>query len=195
MAKDNEDVAEQVSRVVQECIEQGLDVELDGLGTLRPNPSGGIEFLAEEGYRVFLAYVREDLQTVTQLHDDLAIAGLSPWLDKKRLLPGQDWKRSIERAISVSDFFVPCFSRKSVQKRGLFQYELRYALDCAAEMPLDDLFILPVRFEECPLPRRISSSLHYVDMFPHWNAGLRRLLSSSAEEAELRQERGSKLRV
>ena len=63
------------------------------------------------------------------LFQDFQNHGFDPWLDRKKLLPGQNWPRSIEEAIETSDFFVPCFSHRSVNKKGGFQAEIRYALD------------------------------------------------------------------
>ena len=65
-----------------------------------------------------------------------------------------------------------CLSRKAIQKKGQFQAELRYALDCASRMPLDDIYLVPVRLEECPVPVRISREIQYVDLFPDWEAGV-----------------------
>ena len=83
------------------------------------------------------------------------------------------------RAIDVSDAFVACFSPRSILKRGQFQSELRYALDCARKRPLQEsveaAFVIPLRFEECAVPRRISDQVQYVDLFPHWDHGVRRI--------------------
>ena len=108
---------------------------------------------------------------------------MHPWLDKMKLMPGQNWPRAIERAIGISDFFIPCFSRRSVQKKGQFQSELRYALECATRLPLDDIYIIPVRLEECHVPTRIKEHLQYVDLFPDWNGGVRRVLGAIRKQA------------
>jgi hypothetical protein len=34
--------------------------------------------------------IEEDLATATKLYDRLAQAGFDPWIDKKKLLPGQN---------------------------------------------------------------------------------------------------------
>ena len=95
-----------------------------------------------------------------------------------------------ERAIEVSDIFVACFSPRSVLKRGQFQSELRYALDCARKRPLseplDAVFIIPVRLEECAVPRRISDQVQYVDLFPDWDKGIRRLVKAIHRSARAR---------
>ena len=97
-------------------------------------------------------------------------------MDRKKLLPGQNWPRSIDQAISVSDFFVACFSQRASGKRGSFQSELRFALDCARRLPLEEVFFIPVRLEECRLPPRIMREFEYVDLFPGWEKGLGRIL-------------------
>ncbi len=53
---------------------------------------------------------------------------------------------------------------------------LSTTLDCAQRMPLDHVFLIPVRLDECRIPTRISREVHYIDMFPDWDAGLERIL-------------------
>jgi hypothetical protein len=178
-----------VGRILKQCLETGRSVEIDGLGKFRPLSDGRFEFLAETQPQVFLGYVEEDLASVRELSDELQAAGFNPWLDKQKLLPGQNWPRSIHRAISISDFFVPCFSRRSTYKRGTFQSELRYALDCAVQLPLDEIFIVPVRLEKCELPKRITDQIQYVDLFPDWQKGLKRVVATMRKQVKLRVKR------
>ncbi len=111
-----------------------------------------------------------------RLYDALEAGGFSVWMDvQEALTSAQNWPRAIESAIETSDFFVACFSSASVNKRGGFQAEVRYALDCARRMPLDDIFVAPVRLDECRVPRSIQRELQYVDLFPDWQRGVRRL--------------------
>lgn len=167
--------AEQIARLVSLCLQEGAAVEVDGLGVFRPG-AGGFRFEPAPNPKVFIAYVQEDLKTAERLYDAFRQHGLDPWMDRKKLIPGQNWPRAIERAIDVSDFFVACLSRRAVRKRGQFQAELRYALDCARRQPLDRIYLIPVRLEECPVPLRISREVQYVDLFPDWEAGLRQVL-------------------
>ena len=101
-------------------------------------------------------------------------------------MPGQNWTQSIERAIADADAFVACFSPRSVSKRGQFQSELRHALECAAKRPLDDVFLLPVRLEPCVVPQRIASQVQYVDLFPDWERGVKRIVRSIRRAARAR---------
>jgi len=165
-----------VARILREALENGRAVEIDGLGTFLPGRERGFRFVAQTKPRVFIAYVEEDLGPVKKLYDVFERRGLRPWLDKKKLMPGQNWPRAIERAIETSDFFLACFSGRSTTKRGAFQSELRYALTCASRIPLDEIFFIPVRLEDCPIPGRISKQLQYIDLFPDWETGVNKVL-------------------
>ena len=132
------------------------------------------------------AYVQEDGACVERLFEELERAGFRPWMDRRKLLPGQNWPRSIEEAIETSDFFIACFSRRSVDKKGGFQAEIRYALDCARRVPLDAIFLVPVRLDDCRVPRPIRRELQYLDLFPDWDRGVRRLTALLRRETRKR---------
>ena len=180
-----------IARIVRRCLAEGASVEIDGLGVFQPSAGkSGFRFVARNRARVFLAYAAEDLAKVRKLYSALSAAGFDPWLDKKKLLPGQNWPRSIETAIETSNFFIACFSKRSVAKRGCFQSELRYALECAGRVPLDEIFLLPIRFEECDVPRRVTRHLQYVNLFPDWDTGVRDLVRAMREQMAARRVRG-----
>jgi hypothetical protein len=85
-------------------------------------------------------------------------------MDKKNLLPGQDWKTEIEKAIRGSDIFLACLSNHSVNKTGFVQAELKRALDVADLMPEGKIFIIPVRLDDCPVPYKLQG-LQWVNYF------------------------------
>jgi hypothetical protein len=161
-----------VARIVRQALEQGTTVEIDGLGTFLPGRKCGFRFVAQAKPRVFIAYVEEDLQAAEKLYQAMERHGFRPWLDKKNLMPGQSWPRAIETAIHTSEFFVACFSHRSSCKRGNFHSELRYALACAEKVPLDETFFIPLRLDDCIVPRRVARRIQYLDMFPNWNVGI-----------------------
>jgi hypothetical protein len=170
---------EQILAIVRRALDRGQTVEIDGLGTFRPTHHGherGYDLIPETRPRVFVAYVQEDLPLARRLRDGIAAAGCAAWLDKDKLLPGQNWVRAIRRAVELSDAFVACFSQRSIAKRGQFQDELRWALQCAQRMPLEETFLVPVRFEPCEVPQRIAEQVQYVDLFPDWDAGVKKLI-------------------
>ena len=58
--------------------------------------------------QIFLAHAKEDKEAVIELYDRLKEAGYKPWLDKKDLIPGQNWLSEIPRAIKESQLFIAC---------------------------------------------------------------------------------------
>jgi hypothetical protein len=174
--------SERLAAIVRQCLREGKCVEIDGLGLFVPDGET-FRFEASTSPRVFLAYVQEDGEAANHLFNDLKANGFDPWLDRRKLLPGQNWPRAIETAIDSAHFVVACFSRNSVRKTGGFQAEIRYALDCARRLPLDDVFLIPVRLDDCRLPARIRREIHYVDLFPDWRKGLDTLLAILREQA------------
>jgi hypothetical protein len=176
----------EVSRLLMRCLEEGKPVEIDGLGVFRPKNNGGYEFLPETRPQVFIAYVVEDSIHADRLFADLESQGFDPWMDRRKLLPGQNWPRSIERAIDNSHLFIACLSSNSVSKRGRFQAELRYALDCASLIPQDETFFIPARLDNCRVPASISGVIQYVDLFPDWSRGFSRILTMAKKQTRLR---------
>jgi hypothetical protein len=176
-----------VVRVVREALAHGARVDIDGLGSFVPTEDGKFDFVGRSLPKIFITYVHEDAPAAERLYKDLRAAGFDPWTDRRKLLPGQNWPRAIEDAIAVSDFVIPCFSRQSIRKKGGFQAEIRYALDCAQRVPLDQVFLIPVRLENCCVPTRIQKEVQYVDLFPDWDTGFRRILRILKAETKARK--------
>jgi hypothetical protein len=114
--------------------------------------------------KIFLSYVRKDKERVEQLYDKLSKAGYKPWMDTHDVLGGQLWRSSIEQAIKSADFFLACLSRRSVSKRGYLQKELRDALSIWNEKLPEDIFLIPVRLEDCKVPASLSQ-FQWIDLF------------------------------
>lgn len=180
----------EVARLVLKCLKEGTAVEIDGVGIFRPDGSGGYDFRAETRPLVFLAYAAEDLPLAERIYEALEKLGFEPWLDKRKLLPGQNWPRAIERAIEASSFFVACMSHRSVTKRGRFHAEMRYALDCASMQPLGETYFIPIRLDDCEVPMEIQRSYQYLDLFPDWEKGFNHLVDVMRQQE--RRERRKK---
>lgn len=117
--------------------------------------------------RVFLCHASQDKPVVRELYQRLlAEEWIDPWLDEEKLLPGQDWDLAIEYAVEGADAVIVCLSKNSVNKEGYVQRELRYVLDLALEKPEGKIFIIPLRLEDCQIPRRLRS-WQYADYFPY----------------------------
>jgi hypothetical protein len=102
--------------------------------------------------QIFLAHASEDKDAVRRLYARLARRGFKPWLDEIDLIPGQNWRVEIPKAIKQSDAFVACLSRRSVEKTGYVQKEFRLALDAYAEKPPESIYIIPVKLDDCEVP-------------------------------------------
>ena len=169
-----------LSKTIRRKLERCGTAEIEGLGVFTRDDGGNISFQHSFQHsrraRIFIAYAKEDGVIAEHLFRDLTAHGFAAWLDNHRLLPGQNWQQRIEDAIASSDFFVACFSRQSVRKRGGFQAEIRHALHYAASLPIDDVYFIPVRLDPCRVPLRIQRETQYVDLFPDWNTGFSRVL-------------------
>ena len=115
--------------------------------------------------RIFVSYARPDVQIIGQVVRFLHVAaGFDIWFDLHDLLPGHDWRLVIEREIARARLLVLCLSSKSVDRTGVFQKELRLALEQAELRPRGEMFILPIRLNPCPTPPDIAR-WHVLDMY------------------------------
>jgi hypothetical protein len=105
---------------------------------------------------VFLCHAREDAESVRKINSYLRQHSILTWLDKQDLLPGDNWQRKIEEAIESSDFVLVFLSQKSIQKRGTYQREIKYAFDQMKERPSNEGYIIPILLEDCEPPREFK---------------------------------------
>lgn len=108
--------------------------------------------------RVFLCHASQDKPIVRELYQRLLAEGwIDPWLDEEKLLPGQDWDMEIEKAVESADVVIVFLSSNSVSREGYIQKELRYVLDMALEKPEGAIFVIPLRLDDCQIPRRLRA--------------------------------------
>lgn len=132
---------------------------------------------------IFLGHASEDKPQAAVLYHRLRAEGLSPWLDAVDLIPGQNWRDEIPKAIKSAGVFLACLSKRSVAKEGYVQREFRYALSVYAERPPGSIYLIPVRLDDCEVPHiRLSElevnmlDLQWVDLFA--DNGFERLLKA-----------------
>lgn len=131
--------------------------------------------------KVFISYSSGDREQVQKIYEHLLSLGADPWYDQEDLLPGQNWDMEIRKGLDEADMILLCLSKKSVNKEGYVQKELRLALDRGLEMPDGRIFLIPARLEECDLPFSLKS-YQWVDLFtPN---GMDRLIKSLNIRAE-----------
>jgi len=113
--------------------------------------------------QVFLIHAHSDRVTVHKLHQRLVRDGINAWLDAEQLQPGEDWQKEIRRAILKSDTVIVCLSNAFNKQHGYRHEELKLALE-KANLLVDEIYIVPVRLEECDMPESLRH-LHRVDLF------------------------------
>lgn len=106
--------------------------------------------------KIFISYAKEDIVFAEKLYDFLENCGYKPWLDKRKLLPGQLWKLEIQKALKDANYVILLLSEVSVQKRGYVQREFKYALEYFEEKLEDDIYLIPIKINKCEVPDSLS---------------------------------------
>jgi len=125
--------------------------------------------------RIFLCHSSGDKPEVRNLYQRLSSDGFDPWLDEENLLAGQDWELEIEEAVQTSDIVIVCLSHKAITKAGYVQKEINDALKVAEKEPEGTIFLIPLKLEECNVPKRLQR-WHWINLFEEKGYG--RLISS-----------------
>jgi hypothetical protein len=139
------------------------------------------KFLKATSLKTFLCHSHTDRDAVHDLYLRLKKDHMQPWLDRENLLPGQNWAYEIRNAILRSDVVIVCLSQEFDNQNGFRHQELKIALKKAQMLPLEDIFIIPVRFEKCSLPDSLAH-LHRVDLFEA--KGYQKLLQALRRQVE-----------
>jgi hypothetical protein len=131
---------------------------------------------------VFISYTREDLDSARRLNNDLKSLGFTTWFDKDGILPGEKWEIAIKKAIENSRYFLAILSSNSIGKKGYVQKELAKALDLLDEFPHSEIFVIPIRLDDCTPSHEKLKQIHWADMFPDWQDGLAKILSTLRQQ-------------
>lgn len=129
---------------------------------------------------VFLCHAHDDKEIVHKLYDRLVRDGIRVWLDVERLRPGQDWEQEIRKAILKSNVVIVCLSRGFNKRRGYRHEELKFASEKAKFLSSGEIFIIPVRLEQCEMPEALRH-LQRVDLFEA--GGYKKLIQALREHA------------
>jgi len=136
---------------------------------------------SERLLRAFLCYAKDDKPKVLPLYNRLLTSEVDVWFDEEKLLGGQNWQQEIPNAVKRSDVFIVCLSKKSIDKEGYIQKEIKFALDMADEKAEGSIYIIPVRLEDCEVPERFNK-IQWTDFFEE--NGYDKLLRTLIAKAE-----------
>jgi len=134
----------------------------------------------KSGIKIFITHASEDKTIVRILHQKFIEHGYKQWLDDIDLVPGQNWRIEIPKALKSCDLVILCLSRLSVQKKGYVQKEFRLALSAYAEKPPSTTYLLPLIFDESEIPNlaipNLGNALSDIQWLDFWeNASFKRL--------------------
>ncbi|MEK6615819.1 MAG: toll/interleukin-1 receptor domain-containing protein, partial [Bacteroidota bacterium] len=133
--------------------------------------------MSERKVKVFISYASEDQTYARKLFEEFKRRNIDVWFDKESLLPGQKWEIEIRKAIRASRYFIAILSSKSLTKRGVVQKEIKEALDVLDEFPESEIFIIPIRIDSSEPSDEKLRKIQWVDMFPNWEEGLKKILN------------------
>ena len=138
--------------------------------------------------KIFISYVHEDIEKAKLFFEKLQVAGFDPWLDYHKLTGGEDWQNSINDAIHNSDLFLVLLTNTSVAKGGLFQEENKTALKVIQSRIDKDVFIIPVRLDDCKVPDQLSN-YHYLDFSKNidWEKLIVTIMANKKKDYETNQ--------
>ena len=118
--------------------------------------------------KVFISYSHSDLPIIKDFVKFFRDVKLDVWFDKEDLRIGEDWKATINKVISNAQFYIVFLSQKNIDRRGFLQYELNSALDVALTIPPNQLYIIPLRLDNCDIPDRLTR-FHSVSLIEREN--------------------------
>ncbi|MCX6583585.1 MAG: toll/interleukin-1 receptor domain-containing protein [Candidatus Aminicenantes bacterium] len=129
---------------------------------------------------VFICYAHEDKKYAEELYQNLEAKGLMPWLDNKKLKPGDYWEERIEEAIKQVDYFVVLIS-KSLNNgmQGFVAQEIDLALKRREIGNTNKRFIIPVKIEECDVVEKLEK-IHAIDLYA--KNGIKELIDNIQED-------------
>lgn len=114
---------------------------------------------------VFICYSPNDNEIVYELYHRLnKLSWINIWINKENLLGGQNKEIEIDKAIRNADAILICVSKNWTTKQGSIHREIRLVIDFALNMPEGEIFIIPLRLEDCELPLKLHH-LETVDYF------------------------------
>ncbi|QTA82966.1 Adenylate/guanylate cyclase catalytic domain-containing protein [Desulfonema limicola] len=134
--------------------------------------------IEKSNIKIFISYANEDRSFSKRIYDDLSTFGFSPWLDCEKILPGQDWKKTIKKAIKESTFFLALLSSNSVSKNGYVQKELKIAFELLENQPNNSIFIIPARLDECHINEELIHNIHWVDLYESYEIGFNKIIEA-----------------
>ncbi len=135
---------------------------------------------------IFISYRNIDYDLgVARIVDSLQKGGISVWIDRNSLLPGEDWQIKIQRAIEDGMYFLACFSNNYWNKTtNYMNEELQIAIEQLRKMPDDQIWFIPVKLDDCKIPHfnirqnKTLASKQFVKLYKDWDKGINEIIKT-----------------
>ncbi len=114
--------------------------------------------------RIFLCHASEDKPTVRDIYQKLKAYNVDLWFDEENLLPGEQWEQIIPDVIHRCDIVLICLSHTFLLKEGYGHYEIHVILEAAKKKPVNTIFHIPFRLDDCEIPTYLLG-WHYASNF------------------------------
>lgn len=139
--------------------------------------------------RVFVSYVRENLEDVQRICNVLRKNGIEVWLDRKDIDPGKVWKQAIRDGIRNGLFFLACFSKEYNEREETYMNEeLHLAVELLRKKPYNSGWLIPVKLSNCEIPEldigsgKTLQDLHCLNFYQDWDTEMERLIDVIKKE-------------
>ena len=126
--------------------------------------------------------VRQEYDSAKRLYEELKRTKLHPWLDQYDILPGQRRETEMLKAIKNSRYFIAILSSNSINRKGPAQKQREKAFNVQTNFPPSDIFLIPARLDNCTVSDERLEDIQYVDLFPDWDSGFKRILQAMKVE-------------
>ena len=135
--------------------------------------------------KVYIAYNDVDEDKAEKLYDNLKNNGLEVWYRGESLLFGQNAEREMDKAINDANYVLILLTQNSVERSGLFQNEIRYALEKEKSLPENQNFIIPTKLEQNVSVPYSLEGRYPLNLVSNFERGFKRLLRSFGIEGNV----------
>ena len=119
--------------------------------------------LRQSRFRIFISYARPNVEAARELYARLKKARFAPWMDVEDLRAGE-WEVLIGQALKDAQVVLVLLTKESITRDGFLQKEILKALEIWQNKAPDQGYLIPVRLEDCPIHKRLTS-FHCFDLF------------------------------
>jgi hypothetical protein len=122
---------------------------------------------------VFISYATADRETARRITDELGAVRIPVWRDDLSVQPGQNWVAEIQRGLEDAGYLLALLSRASLDSQWVqHEWTAMLARQLASK---NGGIIIPLRLENVQ-PPELLRPLQYVDLFPDFDAGMRKVV-------------------